>query len=176
MKFLPLPLQGAFLIEPEPVTDKRGFFARSFCANEFERHGLETRFVQCNISFNKKKGTLRGMHFQGAQYKETKLVRCTTGSIYDVIVDIRQESSTYKKWFATDLSAASRRMLYVPNGFAHGFLTLEDNTEVFYQMTEIYHPEYSRGVRWDDPELAIDWPQEVIIVSDRDQQYPDFDT
>ena len=164
-------LKGAFIIEPERLEDDRGFFARTFCIEEFRKHGIEFRVVQCNISFNKKKGTLRGMHYQIAPYEEAKLVRCTRGAIYDVIIDLRPESPTFKQWIAVELTAENRRMLYVPKGFAHGFQTLEDNTEVFYQMSEFYHPEYARGVRWDDPAFGIEWPIKEIIVSAKDASW-----
>ncbi|MCK5398353.1 MAG: dTDP-4-dehydrorhamnose 3,5-epimerase family protein, partial [Thermoplasmata archaeon] len=140
MIFTETRLKGAFIIDIEPIEDDRGFFARSWCRNEFEKHGLNPDLVQCNISFNKKKGTLRGMHYQTAPHEESKLVRCTRGSLFDVIIDLREDSGTYKKWFGIELSAENRRMIYMPGGFAHGFQTLEDNTEVFYQMTEFYYP------------------------------------
>ena len=174
MIFTETSLKGAFLIEPERLEDERGFFARTWCQREFEAHGLNSRLVQCNISFNKKMGTLRGMHYQVAPYEEARLVRCTQGAIYDVIIDLRPESSTFKQYIAAVLTAQNRTMLYVPEGFAHGFLTLEDNTEVFYQMSEFYAPEYARGVRWNDPAFGIQWPAEVQVISDRDQNYPDF--
>jgi len=174
MIFTETSLKGAFLIEPERLEDERGFFARTWCQREFEAHGLNSRLVQCNISFNKKMGTLRGMHYQVAPYEEARLVRCTQGAIYDVIIDLRPESSTFKQYIAAVLTAQNRTMLYVPEGFAHGFLTLEDNTEVFYQMSEFYAPEYARGVRWNDPAFGIQWPAEIQVISDRDQNYPDF--
>jgi len=168
MIFNETKLNGAYIIEIEPVEDERGFFARTWCKKEFEAHGLNTALVQCNTSFNKKKGTLRGMHYQASPYGEAKLVRCTLGSIYDVIVDIRKESKTYLQWIACELTAENRKMLYVPAGFAHGFQTLEDNTEVFYQMSEYYYPEYAHGIRWDDPVLDIDWPIKEKIFSAKD--------
>jgi dTDP-4-dehydrorhamnose 3,5-epimerase len=167
-------LKGAFLIEPEKLEDERGFFARTWCSRELAERGLKTGLAQCNISFNKKKGTLRGMHYQAAPHGETKLVRCTSGSVYDVIIDLRYNSETYKQWFATKLSAKNYKMLYIPEDFAHGFLTLEDNTEVQYQMSEFYYPDYARGIRWNDPAFCIKWPQEICIVSKRDFSYPDF--
>src|SRR5919199_3217742 len=148
MIFTETKLKGAFLIEPEPRADERGFFARTWCQREFEAHGLRTRWVQCNISFNKKKGTLRGMHYQLAPYAEAKLVRCTRGAIYDVIIDLRYDSPTFKQWQALNLTADNRQMLFIPEGFAHGFQTLDDDTEVFYQMSEFYAPDCAKGVRW----------------------------
>ena len=174
MIFNETKLKGAFVIDIEPFEDERGFFARSWCRKEFEAHGLNPDLVQCNISFNKKKGTLRGMHYQAPPHEEAKLVRCTMGAIYDVIIDLRNNSETYKKWIACELSAENRRMLYVPAGCAHGFQTLEDNTEVFYQMSEFYHPECATGVRWNDPAFSIDWPDDVRLISARDKCYKDF--
>jgi dTDP-4-dehydrorhamnose 3,5-epimerase len=173
MIFTKTKLKGAFVIEPEKLEDERGFFARAFCQEEFKARGLNTNWVQCNISFNRKKGTLRGMHYQAAPYEEIKLVRCTMGAIYDVIIDLRPESPTFKQWLATELTAENRRMLYVPEKSAHGFLTLLDNTEVFYQISEFYHPESEMGVRWNDPEFAIKWPVELVqIISPKDRGYP----
>jgi dTDP-4-dehydrorhamnose 3,5-epimerase len=167
-------LKGAYIIEVKSLDDERGFFARSFCQKEFERHGLNARIVQCNISYNKMKGTLRGMHYQIAPYEETKLVRCTKGAIYDVVIDLRPDSSTFTQWIAVELTAENRRMLYIPERLAHGFQTLEDNTEVFYQISEFYAPEYERGVRWNDPAFGIQWPETQRIISQRDQNYADF--
>ena len=175
MIFHNLALPGVFEIGLEPYCDARGFFARSWCHKEFEAHGLNSAIVQCNVSFNARKGTLRGMHYQEPPKAEAKLVRCTAGSIYDVVIDLRPESATFRRWLGVTLSAAHHNMLYVPEGFAHGFLTLEDNTEVFYQMSEYYRPELARGVRWDDPAFQIAWPASVEVISDRDQQYPNFD-
>jgi dTDP-4-dehydrorhamnose 3,5-epimerase len=173
MKFIETPLKGAYLIEIEPVSDHRGFFARSWCEHEFGEHGLKSNLVQCNISFNTKKGTLRGMHYQIKPHEEAKLVRCTQGSIYDVIIDIRPDSPTFKLWYGLNLSCLNRKMLYIPEGFAHGFQTLEDNTEVFYQMSNFYHGESARGVKWDDPDIGIDWIlKDNLIISERDQGYP----
>ncbi|MEN8220650.1 MAG: dTDP-4-dehydrorhamnose 3,5-epimerase, partial [Pseudomonadota bacterium] len=171
MKFTPTPLTGAYLIEPELLVDERGFFARTFCQKEFESYSLNPNLRQCNISFNKKKGTLRGMHYQTKPHEEAKLVRCNMGAIYDVIIDIRSESSTFKQWFAIDLTAQNRKMLYIPEGFAHGFQTLVDNTEVFYQMSEFYAADCARGIRWDDPTFGIQWPLDNRIISQKDQQY-----
>jgi dTDP-4-dehydrorhamnose 3,5-epimerase len=174
MIFIETQLKGAFIIKPERLEDERGFFARTWCQREFEAHGFNSRLVQCNISFNKKAGTLRGMHYQAAPYEEAKLVRCTQGAIYDAIIDLRPESPTFKQYTAIVLTAQNRKMLYVPEGFAHGFLTLEDHTEVFYQMSEFYAPEYARGIRWNDPAFNIQWPADVQVISDRDRNYPDF--
>lgn len=173
MIFTPLQLAGAWLIDPERLEDERGFFARSFCRKEFETRGLNPDVAQCNISFNLHKGTLRGMHYQWPR-GEAKLIRCTKGIIYDVIIDLRTESPTYGKHVGVLLSENNRRMLYIPQQFAHGFLTLEENTEVFYQMSEFYMPGNARGVRWDDPAFGIEWPQEVKVISERDRDYPDF--
>jgi len=162
------------VIEPEMHEDDRGFFARTFCRREFEARGLNPQVVQCNVSFNKRKGSLRGMHFQASPYSEAKLVRCTAGSIYDVIIDLRPSSSAFRKHFGIELSARNRKMLYIPEEFAHGFQTLEDDTEVFYQMSQYYSPEHSRGVRWDDPAFGISWPPGERIIIERDRTYPDF--
>jgi len=175
MQFIETELKGAYIIEPERLEDERGFFARSFCKNEFKEHGLNDNLAQCNISFNKEKGTMRGMHLQIPPKEEAKLVRCTMGSIHDIIVDLRKDSPTFKMHVGDTLTPDNRKMLYVPEGFAHGFITLEDNTEVFYQMSEFYAPECARGYRYNDPAFGIDWPQEVKVISDRDRDYPDFE-
>jgi dTDP-4-dehydrorhamnose 3,5-epimerase len=216
MIFAETKLKGAYLIEIQKLEDDRGFFARSYCFREFEAHGLNPRVVQCNISYNAKKGTLRGMHLQVKPHEEAKLVRCTMGSIYDVIVDLRPNSPTYCQWFGVELSSASSQfavgsslltadsslltrssspltahgsvvaadrspltahytMLYVPEGFAHGFITLEDDTEVFYQMSEFYAPDSGRGFRWNDPAFGFEWPMEPIVISQRDNTYPDYE-
>lgn len=172
MRFTETVLQGAFIIDVEPVVDERGLFARTWCQREFEAHGLKARWVQCNTSFNKRQRTLRGMHYQAKPYEEAKLVRCTMGAIYDVILDLRPESATFRQWLGVELTAANRRMLYIPEGLAHGFQTLVDHTEVFYQMSEFYHPEGARGVRYDDPAFAIGWPLPVTLVSYKDLAYP----
>ena len=172
MIFTETKLKGAFLIEPERLEDDRGFLARTFCHEEFKAHGLNPELVQCSVSFNKKKGTLRGMHYQAEPHQEAKLVRCTMGAVYDVIVDLRAESSTFTRWVAVELCAQNRRMLYIPKGFAHGFQTLADDTEVFYQISEFYHPESARGVRWDDLTIGIQWPSKPVCVSDRDRSFP----
>jgi len=174
MIFSETKLKGAFTIDIERVEDERGFFARTWCQREFEAHGLCAQLVQCNISFNKHKGTLRGMHYQAAPFAEVKLVRCTSGAIYDVIIDLRPDSPTFKRWVAAELTADNRRMLFIPEGFAHGFQTLTDGSEVFYQMSQFYAPEYARGVRWDDPAFEISWPAEKRTISQRDRCLPDF--
>lgn len=168
MIFHATPLAGAFLIEPERHSDARGFFARSFCAREFADHGLATVFVQSNLSFNVERGTLRGMHWQAAPHAEAKLVRCTAGSLYDVIVDLRPGSPTRLAWAGFELDARSRRLLYVPEGFAHGFVTLEPDTEIFYEMSTPYVADAFRGFGWNDPLIGIDWPLEPRCVSERD--------
>jgi dTDP-4-dehydrorhamnose 3,5-epimerase len=174
MIFKETKLKGAYIIELEPIKDERGFFARTFCQKEFTKYNLNSHIVQCNISFNKKRGTLRGMHYQVAPYEEAKLVSCIRGAIYDVIIDLRPDSPTYCQWFAVELSSEDYKMLYVPKGFAHGFQTLEDNTVVFYQMSEFYHPECARGARWDDKAFGIEWPISVKIISEKDLSYKDF--
>ena len=175
MIFTEAKLPGAYIIELEPLKDERGFFARAFCRDEFEQYGLNSSVAQCNISFNRKKGTLRGMHYQVAPHSEAKLVTCVAGSMYDVIIDLRADSATYRQWLAIELSARERNMLYIPEGFAHGFQTLEGDTLVFYQMFQFYEPAASRGVRWDDPAFAIKWPEGPRTLSERDKNYPDFE-
>jgi dTDP-4-dehydrorhamnose 3,5-epimerase len=172
--FTPTPLEGAFVIEPEPVPDSRGLFARTWCQRELEAQGLETRLAQCSTSFNKRKGTLRGLHYQAPPFAETKIVRCTRGAMYDVLVDLRPESPTFTRWFTAILTAENRKAMYVPVGFAHGFQTLEDDTEVFYQISQFYSVEHARGVRWDDAAFQIPWPADDRTISERDRSYPDF--
>lgn len=174
MKFIETSIKGAYIIEIEPIEDERGFFARSWCKKEFGTFGLDTNIIQCNISFNKKRGTLRGMHYQIEPYEEVKIVRCTKGSVYDVIIDLRPDSPTFKKWESIELTDDNRLMLYITKGIAHGFQTLKDNTEVFYQMSEFYVAEYARGVRWNDPAFRIEWPLPVNVISGKDMNYPDF--
>jgi dTDP-4-dehydrorhamnose 3,5-epimerase len=173
MIFTETKLKGAYIIDIERLEDDRGFFARSWCEREFAEHGLETRLVQCNISHNTAKNTLRGMHYQLPPFAEAKLIRCTRGSIYDVLLDLRRNSPSFLQWVAAELNEQNHRMLYVPRGFAHGFLTLTDNTEIFYQMTEFYSPEHARGVRWNDPLFGIDWPRAVRVLSSKDAGYED---
>ena len=175
MIFQETNLPGVFEIRLEPFHDARGFFARSWCQKEFENHGLNPNVVQCNVSFNTRKGTLRGMHYQEAPKGEAKLVRCTSGSVYDVVIDLRPDSPTFRRWIAATLTARDRNMIYVPEGCAHGFLTLEGETEVFYQMSEFYSPELARGVRWDDPAFQIVWPEKIEVISERDRTYADFE-
>jgi dTDP-4-dehydrorhamnose 3,5-epimerase len=174
MIFIETRIAGACIIDVEKLEDHRGFFARTWCQREFAAHGLNPRLVQCSLSFNKHKGTLRGMHYQAAPYEEAKLVRCIRGAIYDVIIDLRPHSPTYKQHIAVILTAENRRMLYVPEGCAHGFQTLEANTEVLYQMSEFYAHESSRGVRWNDPAFGIQWPDDQRTIVERDQNYLDF--
>lgn len=173
MIFTETELRGAFVVEPELHVDERGLFARMFCREEFIAYGFDPNIAQCNISFNKKKGTLRGLHYQGNPFEEVKLVRCTRGAIYDVIVDLRPRSATYRQWISVELTQDNRKAIYVPKGFAHGFQTLDDNSEIIYQMSESYHPDYSLGIRWDDPALAITWPPVAQrIISAKDLAYP----
>ncbi|MEL6228919.1 MAG: dTDP-4-dehydrorhamnose 3,5-epimerase [Cyanobacteria bacterium J06627_3] len=175
MIFNETSIQGVYIIDLELLKDDRGFFARTFCAQEFEERGLKPVVAQCNLSFNHKKGTLRGMHFQIPPATETKLVRCTQGAVYDVIVDLRKESPTYLAHVGVELSADNRRALYVPEMFAHGYQTLTDNAEVTYQVTEFYTPGYERGLRHSDPKLAIDWPLPVTTISNKDANWPLLD-
>jgi len=167
-------IAGVFEIQLELRPDERGFFARTWCSEEFATQGLNSKLVQCSISYNSRRGTLRGMHYQAAPQSEAKLIRCTKGSIYDVALDLRPRSATFKQWTSAILTADNHRMLYVPEGCAHGFLTLENNCEVFYQISEFYVPEAARGVRWNDPKFGIVWPEEVKVISVRDTSYPDF--
>ena len=176
MIFHETPLRDAYVIEPEPVGDERGLFARTWCERELAARGLDIRIAQCSTSFNVKGGTLRGMHYQIEPFAETKLVRCTRGAIYDVIIDLRRGSPTFRRHFAAVLSADNRKAMYVPKGMAHGFQTLEDRSEVLYQISQFYSPEHARGVRWDDRAFAIRWPDAAVrTISDRDRSYPDVD-
>jgi dTDP-4-dehydrorhamnose 3,5-epimerase len=174
MIFSPLRLPGAFVIDLEPRRDERGFFARTWCQREFEAHGLTTQMVQANLSHNLRAGTLRGLHYQANPFAEAKLVRCTRGAIWDVIVDVRPDSPTQRQWLGVELTAENYRMLYVPEGFAHGFLTLVDDVEVSYQVSQFYTPGAERGLRWDDPALSITWPQPVRVISEKDARWPDY--
>ncbi|MGH9368239.1 MAG: dTDP-4-dehydrorhamnose 3,5-epimerase [Thermoanaerobaculia bacterium] len=174
MKFEPAPLPGAFVITPERIYDERGFFARTWCRGDFGARGLDPEVAQCNISMSRRRGTLRGMHYQRPPHAEAKLVRCTAGALYDVIIDLRPSSSTFRRHFGIRLDPSEDRMLYVPEGFAHGFLTLEDDTAVFYQMSQRYEPSAAAGVRWNDPAFGIAWPFEPAVMAERDRTYPDF--
>jgi len=175
MIFHELDIPGALLIEPERKPDRRGFFARTYCRHELEERGLDPAVVQCNISVNRFRGTVRGMHWQAEPHPEVKLVRCTAGAIHDVILDLRPDSPTFKQHLGVDLDADNRLSLYIPKGLAHGFQSLEDDTEVFYQMSEFYHPELARGVRWNDPAFSVSWPLEVTEISEKDLGFPDFE-
>ena len=174
MIFTESALPGAFVIDPEPREDARGLFARTWCAREFEARGLDTGLAQCSTSFNKRRGTLRGLHYQVPPAAETKIIRCTRGSLYDVIVDLRPDSPTYLGHIGIVLTAENRRMVYAPVGFAHGFQTLEDDTEIFYQISQFQAPEHVRGARWDDPLFGIAWPPDLRTIIERDLNYPDF--
>jgi dTDP-4-dehydrorhamnose 3,5-epimerase len=175
MIFTETKLKGAYLIDPDKMEDERGFFARTFCRREFEGHGLRFEFVQCSISVNRRRGTLRGMHFQTSPHQETKLVSCMRGAIYDVIIDLRPNSPTYCEWLSAVLTEENRKIMYIPEGFAHGFQTLDAEAAVFYQISEFYDPYYSKGLRWDDPRIAVEWPYEQNrIISQRDQILPFF--
>jgi dTDP-4-dehydrorhamnose 3,5-epimerase len=172
MIFQEMKIGGAFVLEVEKVEDERGFFARSWCQKEFQMHSLVSHLVQANISFNKQKGTLRGMHYQARPYGEAKVVRCTRGMIFDVIIDLRPESVTFKQWIGVELTADNYRMLYVPENCAHGYITLEDRTEVTYLVSQFYHRELERGVRYDDPVFGVKWPIKVQVVSEKDKSLP----
>ena len=174
MIFKPLEIPGVFVVEPELHKDTRGFFARTWCEQEFKAHGLNARLAQCSVSFNAKRGTLRGMHYQVAPHEETKFVRCTHGAIFDVVLDLRPGSPKFRHHLGVELTAQNRQMLYVPEGVAHGFITLADASEVFYQMSEIWSPEHARGVRWNDPAFKIQWPLKPEVIAERDANYPDF--
>jgi dTDP-4-dehydrorhamnose 3,5-epimerase len=174
MKFTETPLAGAFVIELEKRGDERGWFARAFCTKEFQAHGLNHQIVQANNSFSAVPGTLRGMHYQLAPKAEDKIFRCIRGAIFDAIIDLRPESPTYLKSFSIELNAENRLALYIPKGFAHGFMTLMENTEVFYFVTEFYSPEHERGIRYNDPKFGLRWPMEPAVISDKDRNLKDF--
>lgn len=175
MIFTETRLKGAFIIEMEKLEDARGFFARAWCQKEFEAHGLNLHWVQANLVFSERRGTLRGLHYQIAPYEEAKLLWCIRGAIYDVIIDLRPESPTYKQWLGMEFAADNRKMLYVPEGFAHGYQTLVDNAEAFYPVSQFYSPEYERGIRWDDPAFGIEWPEtETVILSEKDRSWPHY--
>jgi dTDP-4-dehydrorhamnose 3,5-epimerase len=175
MRFTPTAIAGAYVIDIEPRGDERGFFARTFCRNEFAEHGLETDFVQANNSLSARRGTLRGMHYQLEPAAEVKLVRCIAGALWDAIIDLRPASPSFGQWFGVELTADNRRMMYAPRGFAHGFITLCDNAEVFYLVSAFYLPERERGIRWNDPRFGIVWPIAPTVISDKDRDRPDFD-
>jgi dTDP-4-dehydrorhamnose 3,5-epimerase len=172
MHFIATPLEGAWIVQSPPHQDHRGLFARTYCAREFCAQGLMDSFVQCNTSWNARKGTIRGLHYQAPPSSEAKLVRCTAGALVDVIVDLRPASPTYLETYSVELTAANRLALYIPELFAHGFQTLEDDTEVFYQMSEFYNPKLGRGLRYNDPQLRINWPLSVASISDQDLSWP----
>jgi dTDP-4-dehydrorhamnose 3,5-epimerase len=175
MAFTEAPLPGAYLVDLAPVSDERGFFARSYCAEEFAAHGLGPPLSQCSVSYNERKATLRGMHYQIAPHEEHKLVRCTAGAIFDVIIDMRPASSHFRRWFGTELNAQNRRALFVPPGFAHGFITLNEHSEVFYMIAAAHSAAHGRGVRWNDPAFGIEWPLQPSVIAARDAQYPLWD-
>jgi dTDP-4-dehydrorhamnose 3,5-epimerase len=174
MIFTETKLSGAYVIEIEKIEDERGFFARTFDKNEFSKIGLDSEFIQSSISINNKRGTIRGMHYQNKPYEESKIVRCTKGKIFDVIIDLRPNSKTFKEWFSVELSEENHKMLYVPKGFAHGFQTLENNTKILYNISQFYHPESSKGVRWNDEIFRIKWPLKVSLISEKDLNYTSF--
>ncbi len=174
MIFTPTPLPGAYVVEPRKIEDDRGFFARILCENEFLNHRLKLDLPQTNMARTYRRGTLRGLHFQEAPHAEIKIVRCTRGAVYDVVVDLRPESPTFKNWFGIELTAENFKALYVPEGFAHGYLTLEDDSEIYYHTSEFYHPESATGVRYDDPEFEIVWPIGIAVISGQDNEWPDF--
>jgi dTDP-4-dehydrorhamnose 3,5-epimerase len=175
MIFRETRLKGAFEIDLKRIEDDRGFFARSFCRNEFEAQQLKTGIAQCNVSYNKHNGTLRGMHYQVQPHEEAKLVSCVVGAVFDVVVDLRRKSPTFMDWLGVELGAETNKVLYIPEGFAHGFETLRDDTVVCYKMFEFYHPECARGIRWDDPAFDFDWPSVPEIISEKDRSYTDFE-
>ena len=176
MKFFKTPLEGAYIIELEKLEDNRGFFSRLYCSKEFNNHNLNNTFVQVNNSLSKNKGTLRGIHYQKSPMAESKLVRCISGGLYDVIVDLRANSKTYKHWFGVTLTNKNRKMIFVPEGFGHAFLTLENNTEAIYFVSQYYSPEHESGLIWNDKEIGIQWPIKPLFISDKDKNNPSFDS
>ncbi len=172
MKFIKTPLEGAYVVELEKREDERGFFARAFCVDEFAEHGLKTEIKQSNLSGSVQKGTTRGLHYQVAPMAEVKFIRCIKGSVFDVLVDMRPESPTYKQWFGIELTEENQTAIYIPEGFAHGHQTLEDNSQIMYLTTQVYSPEHERGIRWNDPAIGVKWPLEPTVVSDKDQAWP----
>ena len=175
MNFTATKLEGVFIIDLKRFEDQRGFFATSWSRREFEARGLNSNVVQCSLSLSHRRGTVRGMHWQAAPHAQAKLVRCTRGAMHDAVIDVRPESPTFKQWVAVELTDDNHRMLFVPEGFAHGFQTLEDETEMFYQMSALYHPESEHGVKWNDPAFGLTWPLEVAVISPRDLAFPDFE-
>lgn len=175
MQFVPTTLAGAMVIEPKRIHDERGFFATTFCARTFAEHGLNPDLVQCNFSFNHKRGTLRGMHFQTGPHAQDKLVSCLRGAVYDVAIDLRPDSPTFRQWVGVELTSDNQKAFFVPAGFAHGFITLTDAAEVYYQMSTPYAPDHQGGVRWNDPAFAIAWPIEPVVINARDQDFPNFE-
>lgn len=174
MIFTETKLKGAYIIDIKRIEDQRGFFGRGWCQEEFETHGLNPRTVQMNVGFSITKGTLRGMHFQMAPWEEAKLARCTLGAIYDVIIDLRPDSPTHKQWLGVELTADNRRMLYIPEGCAHGYQTLTDNAEMYYLTTQFYAAEFAAGVRYNDPSFGIEWPISIEVISEKDEIWPDY--
>ena len=174
MQFKTTNIRDVYVVDLDKHNDERGYFARAWCKNEFDKMGLKSTIVQCNLSFNHKKGTLRGMHYQIHPFEEVKMVRCIQGKIFDVVIDLRKDSDTYKQWIGIELSDENHRMLYVPEGFAHGYQTLEDNSIVYYQVTEFYQPGSETGTRWDDPAFKIEWPHKITSISDKDRNHPDY--
>lgn len=174
MKFIETELRGAFIVETEKISDDRGFFARIWCKNEYERHGLESNILQSNVGFSVHRGTLRGLHFQLPPYDEVKIIRCTRGKVFDVIVDLRAESPTFKRWVGVELTQDNFRMLYVPKGFAQGYLTMDMNTEIYYHTSQFYAPGHAKGVRYNDSAFKIDWPGDIKVISAADRNWPDF--
>ncbi|WP_152397005.1 dTDP-4-dehydrorhamnose 3,5-epimerase [Paenibacillus guangzhouensis] len=174
MIFRETPFIGLYLIELEHIEDERGYFARTFCSEEFSMRGLNPDIIQCNLSYNRKRGTIRGMHYQLSPHEEAKLVRCIRGAVYDVVIDLRPASATYGEWYAIELNEQNRKMLYIPEGFAHGFQSLQDDTEVFYQMSRSYAAEAASGIRWNDPSFQITWPLPCTVISIKDQNYSDY--
>ena len=174
MKFEPTKFEGLYVITPELATDNRGYFSRFYCKESFDQMGIISLFSQSSISYNRQKGTLRGLHFQSEPYEEEKIVKCIRGSIYDVVIDLRKSSGTYKQWFSMELTADNRKSLFIPKGFAHGFQTLEDDSEVLYQISGKYMPDHGMGIRWDDEAFKIEWPLEIRCVSDKDLSFPPY--
>jgi dTDP-4-dehydrorhamnose 3,5-epimerase len=174
MTFLETSLEGAYVIEPKKIADDRGFFARAFCSGELRAQGLNGEIAQANMAYSRKRGTLRGLHFQERPHAEVKIIRCTRGAMYDVIVDLRPSSPSWKQWFGVELTQSNHRMLYVPEGFGQGYVTLEDDTEMCYSTSEFYHPEVASGVRYDDPAFQIVWPIGISVISEQDRRWPDY--